>query len=497
MPVLHALSSRTVRVFSAVAAAAAVVCGLPEPSVAQNPSADTPVELQETGTFGMGARPLGMGRAYRAVGEDVTTIAYNPAGLAQIRQIEFSVGLAHDSQDRLLSRSGSFTTERTNTRLEHLALAYPYPAYRGSLVLAFAFHRRSDLDLDLFMRGVVEPPMLNPFDPRERFGVVEFEDIVQEGMINAWTGAVAWDFAPNLAFGASVSLLTGSRSETITLARGIPDPSAGDCPDQTPDENGLYYGCGGDFESDLFKSLVLRDADLTGFTGSVGVLARLEGGFRLAGAVELPRWLEYDGSEFVRTEDFIDIVESDILFQDDVTLPLTLSGGASWSRRGLLLAADAVWTDWKQIDFEGDIRAPDRSFAYRSTVSFNLGAEVQIPDQPLRVRGGFFREPIPYELIAADMQVGLLPGDDGVIGTNDDIPVVERFYPEAAIASDRKFFTLGAGVLIQSGLAIDVAYQHGSWERTTAAGYEPPGGAATREEVTENRMFLTATAHFE
>jgi hypothetical protein len=40
---------------------------------------------------GVGARAMGMGGAYTAVSDDAAAIYYNPAGLAQMRRIEWNL----------------------------------------------------------------------------------------------------------------------------------------------------------------------------------------------------------------------------------------------------------------------------------------------------------------------------------------------------------------------------------------------------------------------
>jgi hypothetical protein len=119
---------------------------------------------------------------------------------------------------------------------------------------------------------------------------------------------------------------------------------------------------------------------------------------------------------------------------------------------------------------------------------------------PLRVRAGFFTEPLPYRLIAADTDFQFV-ADDNNPNTTTDVSQVYRDYPVANIVSDRKFWTLGAGVLIQDSLTLDVAYLHGSWERATPAGYENTTTyfptVATREKVSQDRVFASTTFHFE
>jgi len=482
--------------FVRLCAALTLCLGAGGAAQAQLTSANIPVELQETGFFGMGARAAGMGWAYTAVAEDVTAVAYNPAGLAQIRQVELSVGLAYDSVNHMLTRSGSGTTDDTATRLEHFAFAYPVPTYRGSLVWSFAYHRMADLDENTFMNGYRTSP------GQGSQGMVEVEDVLQSGTVNAWTGGLGWDLSHDISIGVSLSYLSGGRDEDVITALGSPDPAAG-CQGTQADQYGLYYGCGEPPDSVLFKDTVHREADLDGWTGSFSVMGFLGSGFRVAGVVNLPRWLQYQGGQTTRHEDYWAVEAYDEGFADDITLPMSLGGGASWAQSGFLASADFLWTDWKQIDFEGDILAPNRQPAYRATVTLGVGAEYQFSGTPFRVRGGFRLDPLPYKLITADAELQYdngpdgIPGPVGEEGNSDDSSVTLRNYPEAEITTNRKWFTVGAGVLIPAGLTLDAAYQHGSWSRESGTAYVPPFGFVTSEDASHDRFFLTAVVHFQ
>ncbi len=454
-----------------------------------------PVELPETGIHGMGARALGMGGAYTAVAEDVTAIAYNPAGLAQIRRVELSGGLVSASADRTITHFSKAEADQSSLRIDHLALAYPVPTYRGSLVFAGGFHRNADTDMSVLQQGYAIP--IEGSTP----GLFELEDYLREGAVNQWTVAAAMDLSPNISVGASLSYLSGTMDESLTLAnyRAVPT------------EEGVVLDFGPDNALDerVFESAVLRSSDLSGYTGSLGMMGYLEPGIRLGLSLELPRKLIYDVNAETRLEDWEKIDTARPFLEDEITLPLSVNGGVSWGGRGLLLSGGMRWTDYTQIDYEGKIYAPaagsgdpdfQREFAYRSVVAVNLGAEYQFASLPLRLRAGFYTEPLPYKLIAADTNFEFVP-DDGNAETYDDASEVKRDYPEARIVSDRKFWTLGAGVLVQDALTLDLAIAHGSWERETPDRYENTttfyDTRPTREKVTQTRVLVSTTLHFE
>src|ERR1043166_10043960 len=61
--------------------------------------------------FGVGARSIGLGMAYTGVANDFSAAYYNPAGLAQLRMNEVSVGLQNVSFGN--TRSEEHTTPVT------------------------------------------------------------------------------------------------------------------------------------------------------------------------------------------------------------------------------------------------------------------------------------------------------------------------------------------------------------------------------------------------
>jgi len=455
-------------------------------AAAQEPS--TPVELQETDLYGMGARALGMGRSYVAVAEDASALYYNPAGLAQVRQVELSGGFHYSDVGRDASRSRSNSTDASTSRLEHLVLAYPVPTYRGGLVFAFGFHQVADLEVSHFKEGFLVPASeSNP-------GLFEVDSYRRQGSLKAFTAGAAIDLSAHLSAGGSLSYLYGRSQENITLQNGVPSGS------------GLDFGSPDNPDERLFSEVSYRDADASGWTGSVGFMAYTDNGFRIGGAIDFQKSIDYDGYADNVLEDYEKIDGFQIAFLDEMTLPLSLKGGVSWGRKGLLLSGGLRWTDYQNIDFEGEILAPPegQTFqpqpAYRSVVAFDAGAEYQLPSAPVRFRAGFFNEPLPYRLVSADTDFTFVPDDENA-GTFDDVSVVRRDYPVGDIRSDAWFWTLGAGVLIEEALAVDVAFVRGSWERATPAGYENTTAfyatMPTVEKVSQNQLYLTTAVHFD
>ena len=397
--------------------------------------------------FGIGARAMGMGQAHVAACEDVSAMFYNPAALAQIRRIEFSAGFSQlsDNLDTVLFGHKS-TSNLGSTKLSSVGIAYPFPAYRGSFVLGFSYNRTRNTDSDYLRYG--EVPSYHLDEPP--YGIVsgdEKESIFERGGISSWTVGLGAEISRDVSIGAGFSFLNGrSEREYDWVAHWDTPPN-------------IVY-------QHFYKS---DDADITGWTASFGTLAKIGNVGRIGFTVRLPEHLNLDGQEYTEEYDpgINDYVTDEFAFEDKITLPLSFMAGLSIAPvPGLILAADARYADWKQVDYAGPIRI-DNFYAYKATTSLRFGAEFMFPFAPLRVRGGFFTEPVAFRLLP-DV-------------TNSGGPWV------ASIDSDGKFYTLGAGYLFEEAFTIDAAWVHGGYERSIPD---------YSEKKTTDKIFVSAGYHF-
>jgi len=399
-----------------------------------------PPELPFTARRGVGARAMGMGGAYSAVANDYHALYYNPAGLTRLRDTEFGLVFDKRSADvdtRYLGNPES--TSIDNTNLESIGFVYPYPTYRGSLAFGLSYERISSFDLDYFRSA-------------ENRGGIDFEEesIEEDGSLGAYQAGFAWELSPSVALGFTGTILAGSSDRRRTF-----DFRA---------DNGI------DRESTITETRT----DMTAITGSLGILYRLGKQVDLGLVVRLPESFDLDGTihdDVIRYQDdptdTLDYID-DFNFSDDLTLPYRITGAVAYNFGSVLLSGEATFTDWKEIDYFGEIRTDDRGFAYRSTTDLRIGGEFSIPEQPIRLRAGFASQPVPYDVIAVDV-----------------------FRGEARRASfdhDFLFFTFGAGLELDESLVIDAAYMTGSFKRTgeSQAGF-------TEEEIQEKRVLIGAT----
>ncbi len=439
----------------AAAAAVLLICLLPGVSQSQN-LPDIPLIFD----FGIGARAMGMGQAHVAVCDDVSAIFYNPAGLGQVRRIELSAGFSHLNDEWQTDFYGTKTTsELGSTKLSSLALAYPFPTYRGSLVFGLAYNRTRNLDSD-YMRQGYNPsyypsywPISDPLLPGETVEGSEKETAFERGGLSNWTVAMGTDVSAEVSVGGSVSFLSGSSERTYEYGAIWTHGTT---------EVDQYY-----YQSD--------NPDITGWTACVGTVARIGNAARVGFTVDFPQYLTLNGTQYTEEYDPVDdvVYTDEIAFEDQITLPLSFMGGASAAPLpGLILALDAKYTDWKQIDYAGPIRI-DNEYAYKATTSVRLGAEFTIPYAPVRVRAGYFTQPLAFKFIQDYSNSA--PG-----------PVT------ASIDRNARYFTLGAGFLVEDAFTVDAAWVHGGYEKSIPS----VSDVDYSEKRTSDRIFVTASFRF-
>jgi long-subunit fatty acid transport protein len=402
-------------------AVALLALTLPSGAVADNGFVAPRGEIPLTSPLTGGARAAGMGGVSVAVADDATASLSNPAALARLQRIELSGGLMRTSQTVEGEMFGSdYESELSGTDFTALRFAYPFPTFRGSLVFALSADRLFDFGDDRLARY--------DGDVQWTEGEVEttdvwrnWEDYVSDGGVTAWSLAGAMDVSPSISLGAAVSYLSGDYNRSFRW--------------RLEDE---YH------VSESYDDVLMEESyssDVSGLRGTLGALFYVAEGLSIGAAIDTPVTLTFDGVADDRLT--IDGASSDstIYFSDEITLPFSFRGGLAYSPVDfVVLGADVGYTEWSEIEYVGRITAvegeelPTRRTLYDGTFDFGVGVEVTVPEWPLRLRGGYTSRPLAYQ--------GL------------------------EIEEDRSYFTLGAGILIDTVLAIDVAWLKGGHERS-------------------------------
>lgn len=407
----------------------------PDPALYFNREDFSSEALYATGEVGVGARAMGMGGAFAGVADDVTALYYNPAGLAQLVRIETTLGVQHlrdESKHDMFGTGASGVA--THTGLDQFGIAYPFPTYRGSLVIAGGVARARSNDLQT-SRSDRRPGYNDDFLRAQRDGIYRY------------TGGFGVDLLESLSFGASLSYWEGQLRDD--QYRTI-DETAGP-PAQSIDR-------------------LVTNADVDGFSFDLGLMGYVGRSGRVALALRSPVWLDITGDGQLVHQDVVDGPSSTQLLYIDQQprLPWSMSIAASWALRWLLLASDARYTAWDEVDLDTNATGsaaplPGQAPDYASKWSVRVGAEALVPFTPLRLRGGYAYDPEPYSLLLG----------------NPSRMVLDKFT-----------WSFGGGILLADAFALDLGVTLGHFER---ADLDYAGVSETRDA---HRLYLTGAYRY-
>lgn len=418
------------RLTSGALAALIVIVFLPGASDAQMIAGLTLEKLGILTTPGTGARPYAMGGAYTSVSDDAFALLYNPAGLAQVKRKEFTVGLHHSRNEIINNYLGTSAEQMcTSTSFGHAAVVYPYPAYRGSLVIGFGVFRAGTSDLEYLKNGYLMDVLGIPAISENLY--------IQTGTIFQYHAGLGLDISPNISVG--VGMVIWDQSIDFT--------------------DDLVY-------EDMDSTAYLTDdvsMDLDGFSLNFGLMLRLHENIRAGVMISSPTWLSYNGDGIIYYDGTYPggggwTTDPELSFIDEeYTLPMRFRGGMSFTNKNLLLSADATYIDYTQTKWNDltliDEFDPSGGHVLKSVWNLNFGAEISLPRYPVRLRGGYRYTPI-------------------ILSTTEEITYIADDYPETIVADfdverERHMFTVGAGALIDRVLTIDLCVAFGGFERDT------------------------------
>ena len=442
--------------------------------------------------IGVGARSLGMGNAFTGIANDYSAIYWNPAGLAQLEHGEFSFGLSHlitGDESSFFGNVKNYTN--SSTSVNAFGLTVPVETRRGSLVFALGYNRQSNFTTGMEFSGFNPVSSIvqawapdNALTPSSLSGNLAWElyladidtntsrwispfldslsqlgTVLEGGGLDNWSVAGAVDVGRNLSVGATLSYVAGSYKYDRTYTER--------------DDLGIYSNLPFDLaEFTVSDNLV---SDLSGFGARLGLMYREPNRFRFGVAVRVPT--TYSVKEDFGTTGRTYFDNNDVMPADgpytstghteyDVVTPWVFSAGASVIVDMLMLSGDVEFTDWKQLSFEnttGDLLALNQEIKtlFRATMNAHVGAEVDLRNAGVRLRGGFMYHPSPFQ------------GDPATF--------------------DQKFATGGLGFMLGQTTMLDVAYARGWWD-TYRVNYDAT--SRTDEHVTTDNIVLTLTYRF-
>lgn len=327
------------------------------------PVASAQESLSRTGS---GARAAGMGNAFIAVSDDGTAASWNPAGLAQLREAEFS--LVHNTGRRnrhlegfrTFDRSAVFTTlsaGSTSTDVEFASGAVPFRV-RGRPVTVQVGWRRL-YDLGARWNGDQQRlPVLTGARPASSIRT----DATTDGGVTLWSFAGAVGVTNRLSVGWS---LDAYRTRWADRANFSESPGA--------------FGPA-DFVS------AAQTNRLTGNAFNLGLLLAYPS-FSVGLVYHGPLRGDFSRSLSLRSNL---LPSADVSEDLELRFPRSIGAGVAWRPRPLLrLAVDVTYNEWTKflvhpvsdvggaVSFFDDL--PPELSATRDTVSLNVGMEKLFP----------------------------------------------------------------------------------------------------------------------
>ena len=381
---------------------------------------------------GLGVRAMGLGGAFVAVADDFSASYWNPAGLAQIKDRKLDVTFFRKSH----VNKSTFNETResvglSNTGFSSMGFVYPYPVYQGSLVFAIGFNQIVDMDWGLRQTGFDN---LDSLQTRHYFQ--------HEGQLTLSSISAAVDVSPFISFGGTLGFVGGEDrhfNEFFYL-----------------DVNDKY----------TYKNLRGEDTFLDDYEGArslrLGALIRLpretprlrigatvqssigqEVRYQFRGNPQGYTSIEYDSDDLETLE------KVSLRGRYEIKLPLQYAIGASYFPiQGLLLSAGLSVSEWSQSDYvccdeqQEPLRAETKfDRQYRDIVRHHFGVEWEVPEIALDLRAGYYTDPLPF--------VGPYTSSD----------------PPIDIKRDRRFITVGAGLLLDQVVQLDIGWIKGSSEQ--------------------------------
>jgi long-chain fatty acid transport protein len=354
-------------------------------------------------TFPVGAKATGMGGAQIASGDDGSALYYNPALLTRIKSTEISGTLTQQRFSNKTTVFGGPTPEAVlnNTGLGSLWAIFPVPTEQGGLSLGLSVNRVRGFDR--IFRYSSRPDY---FDNPNLLGYGGGED--ESGSLWDWSLGGAIEVSPQASVGLSIDIYDGHDDYAAFFDSTF--------------IGGTYH-----YRHNINDSY-------TGVSGKIGAAYEATNWLNLGAVVRFPTSFTIDQNYSTEDNGSFDSGSDSYRY----TLPFSFALGGAVDYADFELASDISFIDYSQLSYKRGF--PDLTEADRlvreynnSVLSFHLGAQYLIRPADVTLRAGYYSEPFAFQ----------------------GYPVIQN----------PRFYTFGAGILIDKTANVDLAFVTGSWER--------------------------------
>ena len=444
-----------------------------------------------------------MGNSFSALSNDFSGVLFNPAGIGMINRGQLTGGMGFNSFNNNTTFFGNTSNaNKTSVNFNQFGLVYPIPTLQGSWVVAMGYNRVKDFNRIMEFDGFnpennsliqtltgdynEEIPITNDLGLAYEIRDPNTNDYIRDttlidgflnqsgttkkqGYIDKWSFATSFEVAKGFFIGGTFNILSGSyKSES----------------DYWEDDTENYYGSNlelvpGDETTKDFQTFYMNDVidwNLSGWDSHLGILYNWNDKFRFGASVKFPSYYTIEEDFLVDANSYfgtgyeysLNPAISDPI-QYEIKTPYEYTLGVSTSLSIITLAGDVKIMDYTQMEFtEGfdyeyrNARQNEIDDLFTTTVDYHLGAEVKLPNLPIFGRAG--------------------------------VMYLQSPYAEDFSEFDKKYFTLGAGILIDSIFGIDAAYSYGWW-KDFGDNYGV-NVSRTYQDINVNNIILNFSARF-
>ena len=328
------------------------------------------------GYIPVGLRGSAMGGAQIALAQDFSASYYNPAGLAYIYKHEVTGGISVFSGQSETSVGGSSPSSKSFSavKLSHIGYVLPLLAKRGGAAFAVGFSRFQTFDHSANFSGKCS-------DGTE-FDAIEASD----GGMGALHIAAAVQTSKKVSVGASLDFLSGAENYNWDMTK---------------------YNIEDSTITDSIISDKITNAH-SGYTAKIGLLITPSKYFSIGTTIKFPSYISTDREYIQETiVDYTDSTyssESPYVEEYDISLttPFQFGGGLAFKSPAINIAADVIYTDWRQMRYHSSYLIEDNVWIpenYRAVLTLSTGMEFTLPFDflPIKIRGGYRYDPLPYK----------------------------------------------------------------------------------------------------
>jgi long-subunit fatty acid transport protein len=427
----------------------------------------------------MSPRAAAMGNAFTGLADDASALYWNPAGLGQLNKSDFSLGLTYlTSKDQSTFLSTDMDADKSTMHLNSLSFAVPFPVQRGSLVFAGGYQRLANFN------NAMTVNTFNPFSSIQRSlydteaawdlawqlgledtsaityqrdqgkgwmgipvskNVQQVVEATETGGLNQWSFGGSIEVAPKLLVGVAANILSGSYTYERTFTET----------DVTNAYSGSIYGVENrtytDFQSATISDLL--EQDLSGWNLKLGLLYNVKDKVRIGVSIQTPSLMTVEESYRRKgvavyanvTEKWsLDALKSSY----DINTPWVFSLGISGKPVPFVtLSADADFVDYTQLEFGVSWDSPLNDLNdnirhnLRTTNNFRFGAEVNIPETDLFLRGGFGMAATPYKAFESNSDYNTTTFSGGLGYVIDEVFTINAAFVYSKYSTSRVLYS--------------------------------------------------------